>query len=177
MPTANKRANRCVIRRAVASDADAVFAILSDCAAWLSQKGMDHWKNAHSRERVEERIRDREVYLIYKENAPAGTITFGLTAPAYYKTADINFWSDNGAKSGYANALAVSPTHHGENLATQLLSFAEARCREEGAGYLRLDAVSHYEELTKFYLDRGYKLMGKRTVHVAESNFFEKKTN
>ena len=52
--------------------------------------------------------------------------------------------------------------------------FAEKEAKKRNMKYLRLDAVSNYKELTRFYLKRKYELVGKRMTKNNESNFFEK---
>jgi GNAT superfamily N-acetyltransferase len=163
-----------IIKRATVSDMDLVLNILSASADWLSSNGMDHWKGAHTAEKVLKRFQDREIYLLYYNDIPVGTIALSTMPPFYYNETDKEFWKDKSAPAMYISSLAVLPNYHGKGFATELVKFAERRAIEEGYKYIRFDAVGYYTKLTKFYLDRNYKIVGKRLTRDTESNFFEK---
>jgi len=142
-----------LILKATASDLEVVLHILSSCADWLSQQGMNHWNGAHTKERVMKRLQDNAVYLISDNGIPIGTITLSSNPPFYYNYTDDKFWKEPDASAIYISGLAVLPSHHGRGFATDLLSFAEDRTRES---------------------DIHYKVVGKRLTGNTESNFFEK---
>jgi len=145
--------------------------ILVTAAQWLSSQGMDHWLPWHSEERVRHRIKTKEVYLLTDD---IGTITLSDRAPFYYKPDDDAFFQEPAAPALYISGLAVLPSHHGQGLASRLLSFAEETAIDRGISFIRFDAVAYYQKLTKFYVDRGYTLVGNRIAGKEESNFFEK---
>ena len=162
------------IKKAALSDWKIVFDILSNCAEWLSQQGMKHWQGAHTKERVMKRIRDKEVYILYENNLPVATITLSPIPPFYYGEDDKKFWKEKNAPAVHISGLAVLPNHQGRGLATELLNFAEEKAKDGNIGYIRFDAVSYYMQLNKFYLGRGYRIVGKRMTDNVASNFFEK---
>lgn len=163
-----------VILKAQPGNWNAVFEILSACADWLSGQGMSHWQGWYTKERVQQKVQESDVYLIYEDNTPVGTISLSTNPPSYYTDSDRNFWSDTNAPAMYVSGLAVLPSKHGKGLATSLLNFAEEKAREKGIRYIRFDTVSHHKELTVFYLKRGYRITGKRMGRSGELSFFEK---
>lgn len=173
--TATKQVNKQSIVKATPKDIDAVFYVLSTCTKWLSEKGMKHWEKGYTFEKVQERLRKKEVYLAYEGKDAVGTISLSNNPDSYYTNLTKRFWADRNATALYVGGLAVLPKHHGKGLAKMLLKFAEDTAREREIEYVRFDAVSNYKELIRFYLKRGYKIVGKEPGKIAESTFFEKK--
>lgn len=136
---------------------------------------MDHWDRAHNERRTRKKIVESDVFLMYDNEAPVGTVTLSSNPPFYYRRSDNEFWENSNSPAIYISGLAILPNHQGKGLASKLLDFAEETTREKGIKYVRFDAVVHYENLTKFYLKRGYKIVGGRLTGKVESDFFEKK--
>jgi len=162
------------IRKAKQADANKVLSILLDCAHWLADQGLTHWKEAHTLERVVKRIKERNVFLLEVKGSEVATITLDNKSPSYYRDSDKLFWSNPDAAALYISSLAVLPESQGGGLATQLLTFAEEQARKQGLKYIRFDAVAHYKALTRFYVSRGYRVVGSRVTGKENSNFFEK---
>ncbi|MEK6982623.1 MAG: hypothetical protein AABX38_06830 [Candidatus Micrarchaeota archaeon] len=68
---------------------------------------MNHWTNAHDLEKIKSRIKEKEVYLLYKKEEPIGTITLCLCSSYYYKDEDKTFWKEPNAQAFYLSGLAV----------------------------------------------------------------------
>ena len=162
------------IHKATESKLEIVLGILSSTALWLTQQGMSHWEGAHDKEGMLRNIHDKEIFLVYDNKIPAGTITLGTAPPFYYGKGDEGFWKEADAPAVYISGLAILPEHQGRGLGRTLMEFAEERARARGIRFIRFDAVSYYEELTNFYLERGYKIVGKRIAGRFECNFYEK---
>jgi hypothetical protein len=72
------------IVRVGSADYDAVIAILSEAADWLSARGNLQWKHWHTEvgERmVRDRLEHHEVYLFQRDNIPVGTLTIQWSDP------------------------------------------------------------------------------------------------
>ena len=162
------------IRKATLEHLEDLFHILDSCTDWLSRRGMDHWQGAHTRERIRTRITEKNVFLAVDTDKFVGTITLSLNPPQYYPENSTINWKDPTASAMYISALAVLPSYHGKGLASLCLSFAEQQAKEKGLHYVRFDAIAQYTELTTFYVQRGYTLVGKNLTGAVESNFFEK---
>lgn len=170
-----KQISKYPIVRANSSNCNEVFDILSSGADWLSQRGMNHWKGAYTKEKIEKRIKEKEVYLIYDKEKAIGTITLDTFPPFYHLDTEKSFWDDSNVHAMYIRGLAVLPSYHGKGLAKNLMDFAEEVAKEKDIHTIRLTAVAHYKELTEFYLKRGYNIVEKRVgKNYYESNFFEK---
>lgn len=144
--------NAFEIIRASKSDADSICDILHQATEWLSARGLQHWSNYYTRERVSEYLREREVYLVRVDGRVAGTITLLFTHD------DLGWYSKITAT--YANALAVLPAYHGRGIASALMDLAERVAMERCSDAIRLDAVDTLDWLHEFYRKRGYREVG-----------------
>ncbi len=162
------------ISRATITDVKNILLILTSCADGLSQQGMPHWNGAHTTENVKNRIVENEVYVVRENNEALGTMTLSKNPQSYYQEQDKLFWKASNAAAMYISKLAVRPECQGLGIASALLRFAEESSAQRSISFIRLDAVSYYDALTRFYIQRGYSLVGRRMVGKNESNFFEK---
>lgn len=138
--------------RASESEAEMIWDILHQATEWLSARGLQHWSNYYTRERVSEYLREREVYLLRVDGSDAGTITLLFTDD------DLGWYSKIAAT--YANALAVLPAYHGRGIASALMELTERVAKERGSDAVRLDAVDTLDWLHEFYRKRGYREVG-----------------
>lgn len=164
-----------MIEKAGVAELPQVLHVLSSCTQWLFEQGMGHWHGAHGEDSVRKRILEDNVFLLHDNCVPCGTVTKTSNPPLYYKDCDHKFWESANSPATYISGLAVLPNHQGKGFASKLLDFTEEITKREGVRYIRFDAIVDYEDLTDFYLKRGYNIVGRRLTGGVESNFFEKK--
>ena len=140
----------------------------------MSKKGMGHWEGVHTNDSVAKRFERCGLFLIYDGTTPVGTITMSTLVPITYNGAEKKFWKDANAEALYLTALGVLPVYQGKGFATRLLTFSEEKAKERGIRYVRFNALESYQELTEFYIRRGYTVVGKGPVRGFHSTFFEK---
>jgi GNAT superfamily N-acetyltransferase len=148
--------------KAEESDWKLISDIYASCTEWLSKQGMRHWENVsyrNSQERLTQRIREKDVYVLFFDEKAVGTITLSYQAPPYFK--GYSFWEDSSASAVYISKLAVLPDYHERGFGSELLQFAEDKARHKGIHYVRFDAIASYKKLNDFYSKRGYKIVGK----------------
>ncbi len=173
------------IIKAKINDWKKVLNVLVVCGNWLIAKGMYNWqdpktkKSVWTKERVKVRILEKEVYLIYANKKPVGTVTLSMEPSFYYEESDKDFWQDRKARAIYLSGLAVLPLEHHKGLATKLIEFAEVRTQKRRIKFIRFDTPVFYEKYMKwfidFYLELGYRIVGQRkTPGGHDSYFFEK---
>jgi len=167
-----------LIKKAEESDWRLIRDIYVSCTEWLSKQGWKHWERSshlNSREKVIQRIRENDVYILFVDGKAVATITLGYEHPSYYK--DYTFWEEPFVPAVYVSRLAVLPDYHRRGFGSRLLEFAEDKARQKGIFYVRFDALADYRELVDSYLRRGYKIVGKDFFVRTEGNFFEKRLN
>lgn len=163
------------IIQAKPSDAKKIYKIMDSCTKWLSNKKLDYWEGVYSLEKIERRI-DKSIIYILKENSNIiGTITLTKEKSSYYIDKDIEYFKDSNAKAVYIMGLAISPKYMKKWFATKLIEYAENKTKQEGIKYIRFETFSNDFNLTKFYQNRGYVIVGTRKIMPScEFHFFEK---
>jgi len=164
-----------MVRKAKISDWEALSKIYVSCATWLARQGWNHWERTsyrYEKEKVIQRIREKDVYILFYEKEAVGTITLSYETPPYHK--GYSFWEKPSSPAVYVSMLAVLPEHQRKGFGSALLKFAEKKARRKHVHYVRFDAIADNKELSEFYLRRGYRIVGKDVFDNIEGNFFEK---
>lgn len=162
------------IRKAEALDRELVFGILLSTSEGLPPDEARRLEDTYTKENFQKRVGEKEVYLIYSNEVPSGTVTLDISKPFYHLEDERKFWEGRSAGAAYIRSLAVLPERQRMGLATELLRFAEAKAAEHGILRIRLSTSSPDPRLARFYLDRGYKMVGKSIRDGVEKLFFEK---
>lgn len=143
---------------------DEVWGLIKEDSEWLSkEKGLSHWSDWYTKEKVEEKFEDCDVYLAYRGNELVGTISVSEKKVGYYLQESIEMFAEPTARALYISMLAVRPSFQGQGVASDLLKSAEEIARSKGIEYIRFDCREEYSELVNFYLNRGYEKRGSFT--------------
>ena len=161
------------IRECSTADTQAVFRVIKECAAWLSNRSMDHWIDYYTEELVAKKLLETKIYGLGEGSDLIGVVSLSEHPPSYYDQSDLLHFKDQTAPSTYMSMLAVRPEFQGTGMATELMRFAEQRARESGVKFMRLDVIREYEELNAFYAKRGYGYTHWRFDGDDNSNFYE----
>lgn len=140
---------------------DEVWGLIKEDSEWLSkEQGLDHWSGWYTREKVEEKFEDWDVYLAYRGNELVGTMSVSEKKVGYYLQESIEMFAEPESRALYISMLAVRPSFQGQGIATDLLKSAEEMAENREIEYVRFDCREEYDELVNFYLKRGYKKRG-----------------
>jgi ribosomal protein S18 acetylase RimI-like enzyme len=165
------------VRRAVAEDSDAVYAIIEESARWLLSRGIRQWESyltESGRESIRRRIKIAETYLV---SDPAGDpiATFAL------QWDDQEIWGEQGKDglAGYVHGLAVRRSAAGKNLGRDILDLAAKMIAEKPRPFLRLDCMATNAALCEYYRQAGFA--GVRVNEVVKGTLyiqlFERRTD
>lgn len=140
---------------------DVVWGIVKEDSEWLSEeKELNHWSDWYTKEKVEEKFEDWDVYLAYRNSEVVGTISVSEKKVGYYLQESIEMFKEPEARALYVSMLAVKPEFQGQGVASDLLKLAEEVARGKEIEYVRFDCREEYMELVNFYLKRGYEKRG-----------------
>jgi len=162
------------IREYTSTDTQLVHRVIKECAAWLSDRGMEHWSVYYTEERVAKKLQETTIYGLGEGSDLIGVVSLSEQPPSYYDRSDLLKFKDQSEPAIYMSMLAVRPEFQGKGLASALMRCAEQKVRDSGVKYMRLDVIREYEELNSFYATRGYRYTHWRFDGDDNSNFYEK---
>ena len=162
------------IRECTSADTQSVYRAIKECAAWLSDRGMEHWNGYYTEIRVAKKLRETTIYGLAEGLNLIGLVSLSEQPPSYYDKSDLLNFKEQTAAANYMSMLAVRPKFQGRGLASVLMGYAEQKVRDSGIKYMRLDVIREYTELNSFYAKRGYLYTHWRFDGDDNSNFYEK---
>lgn len=138
-----------------------VFGIIKEDSEWLlKEKGLNHWSDWYTKEKVEEKLEDWDVYLAYRNSKAVGTMSVSEKKLGYYLQESIDMFAEPKARALYISMLGVKPNFQKQGVASDLLKKTEKVAKEKEIEYIRFDCREEYIDLVNFYLKRGYKKRG-----------------
>jgi len=147
-----------VIRPAKLTDLPNILSLTKACAADLCRKGIYQWNEKYpSREAFKVDLERGELWVLELKGRLMGCMALSNVMDAEYKTVE---WTGATGNNRYVHRLAVHPEFQGRGFARQLMDYAEARARSEGAVSIRLDTFSQNVRNQRFYENRGYNRLG-----------------
>lgn len=75
------------------------------------------------------------------------------------------WWSGHAAIAGYISGIVVAPANRGFGVGSFILEWAEARVRDRGARYLRLDCHAENNWLCEYYRSKGFDEVARVEQH------------
>lgn len=157
-----------VVRQAVAIDAHAVSAILTEAASWLEERGIPLWTiDDVSVEQLRGDVASGLFVLGEANGQAAGTLKYQLR--------DSLFWPDvPEGESAFVHRVAVRRDFAGGAVSAALLKWAVDRTRTLRRPYLRLDCDTSRPKLRLVYERFGFRYHSDRRVgpyHVARYEY------
>lgn len=138
------------IRAANFDDAPAIVRLLQEAACWLRDSGRPLWEPADF---TEEKIL-REISSWFVASA-----AFKIVGVFKLEDDDDFFWPDiPKGESLFLHKLAVSRTHAGRGLSSEMLRYAVKESRARGKSWLRLDCQANRSNLRGIYESLGFRL-------------------
>ncbi|HVE91981.1 MAG TPA: GNAT family N-acetyltransferase [Actinomycetota bacterium] len=145
------------IEQAGEDDVPVVLSILDEAAEWMNSRGVDIWGPGTFGDSVRDSVTRGETYVARVDGDPAATMRLCWTDP--------NVWDDADAENaGYVLRLAVRRAYAGTNLVPRMLEWAEARIRDKGRRWLRLDCSARVDGLKRYYSESGFDFVGEKAV-------------
>jgi GNAT superfamily N-acetyltransferase len=143
------------IRVATESDMPTVAELWLEAAAWLRQRGSDQWQYPIKMYNIENAVAAQACWIVERhDGVPIGTITMD-------QNADPTLWrpSDEPDRALYLHRLVVRLDARANQLGAAILDWASLRAQSLGKTWLRLDAWSSNQQLHRYYLDHGFRLV------------------
>ncbi|NMO95925.1 GNAT family N-acetyltransferase [Paenibacillus lemnae] len=160
------------LRRAMEGEEKIMFQLLTAVAEDMVIQQRNQWiPDMFSMDLMREYLKEREVWILYDNDTPAGMFTLQDSDPAY--------WGErNHPDYSYLHRFAILPQYRGMELGSRMIDFAENRSKQQKKRGLRLDCVSHLPSLNEYYQGLGYHFVAaqqltNRTVHLYEKSWVD----
>ena len=62
---------------------NSIWKIINSCSEWLSQQGMNHWKDYYTKDIILEKLQTSTLYGLFVKNNLIGTISLSTKTPGY----------------------------------------------------------------------------------------------
>ncbi|WP_135229197.1 GNAT family N-acetyltransferase [Deinococcus fonticola] len=142
------------VRRATASEAEQVSALLQACGRDIEQRlGLRNWAVAYPLELIQAQAAAGFVWVLEENGELMATFTLDYDLPAEYQA---QWFTQPQASAAYLHRLAVYPNIQGRGLGAHCLREVERVAREAGAPWLRFDAYSRNAGIQAFYRKQGF---------------------
>lgn len=164
------------VEPATAADAATILGLRHAAEDWLSDRGIDQWTpHEVPLGTVAAQIEAGEFYVARRD--PGGPIVGALRLIG----SDPIIWSEHDELACYVHGLVIDRSEAGTGLGASLLEWASEQTRREGRSLLRLDCAETNGALRSYYLDQGFRYVGRREFAEGSAWFsvalFEKSTD
>jgi len=143
------------IRRATEADIQTVADLWNESSEWLRGAGLDQWQYPVRFPGIRAAVHSETCWIVEDPpGEPVGTVTLD-------DDADPELWTplDKPGQALYLHRLVVRSKLRGRDLGSAIVDWASVRAQSLGKAWLRLDAWTTNDQLHRYYLDRGFRLV------------------
>lgn len=153
------------------SDIDEIMILKEKINQDLLLQGMSQWDKGYPNEEVF--LRDIEIKSQYKMlNENGELIGIGaINQLQHPKFAEAD-WSDKSEDFRLIYRLGISPAFQNQGLAGKMMNFLENLAIEQNVSSIRLGALSTYQKVVNFYLNRKYTIRDEKVFPVSKMSYF-----
>lgn len=154
-----------MIRLAKLSEIEEIIAITKACAAKMISEKIYQWNEHYPNYQAFQKDVERGELYVLVDKGPndkpdeliIGCITISSEKDTEYNAVD---WLTEDGFQIYIHRLAIHPSFQHKGHAKQLMDYAEAYAKKQGAISVRLDTFSANKRNQQFYENRDYQRLG-----------------
>jgi len=150
-----------MIRLAKLSEIEEIIAITKACATKMISEKIYQWNEHYPNYQAFQKDVERgELYVLTNGDSNEqiiGCITISSEKDAEYEAVD---WLTEDGFQVYIHRVAIHPSFQHKGHAKQLMDYAEAFAKKQGAISIRLDTFSANKRNQRFYENRDYQRLG-----------------
>ena len=164
------------VELASATDAATILGLRHAAEDWLAARRIDQWAPREvPLATVAAQIEAKEFYVARRD--PSGPVIAALRLIG----SDPTIWPEEDELACYVHGLVINRSDAGTGLGAALLEWASEQTRREGRSMLRLDCAETNGALRSYYLNLGFRHVGRREFAEGSSWFsvalFERPTD
>lgn len=111
------------------------------------------WSVPFPEDRIWRGVAQGEVFVIELRSRIIGTLTLTRQDPL--------MWGERPPDAGYIHRVAIRRQFAHQGFGRRALDWAESQVRSWGRSKLRLDCLATNESLVRYYLDQGFREVGR----------------
>lgn len=119
----------------------------------LIKKGLFHWENRYTMDKLKKLVNAKKLYCIKNENEIVGCISMANEPSDYYKSLTINFTEVT--KPLYFYAFTIKPAYMSIRYVNLFINEMLKFGRKNNYDSIRFDAASNFSKLKLLYLRKG----------------------
>lgn len=149
------------IKQVNENELNKVLNILKDAAEWLKNKNIDYWQNWHDPPQnhinwIHNGLKKNQFYFVHENDSFLGMFRLQYQ--------DEMFWGEKNDKSGYIHSFTTNRKLSNKEIGYKILNKIEKDLKSDGYNYIRLDCGIHLQKLCNYYINYGFKEVGKTIV-------------
>lgn len=155
-------------RKSKTSDVKSIIKIINQAQEFFKNKGIDQWQNGYPNEdTIIEDIKNAESYVLEKDGEVVATsmVTF-KGEPTYDSIYDGKWLSNN--KYATIHRVAVSNTHKGLGLSTEIIKCIEQLSIDSGVNSIKIDTHEENIPMQRVLKKNGFEYCG--IIYVDDSS-------
>jgi len=137
---------------------------------YMRSKGFTHWSEKYPSEAIYRRdIMRNSQYIYLIDDKVRGIVSYDTQHHEYFDTIE---WNPKNKSAYFVHRLAVDPEFQGQGIANELMEFSERNAKKDKVDSIRLGAFKGYNEVVRFYKNRGYEIRGEIIFDVSDIPFY-----
>jgi ribosomal protein S18 acetylase RimI-like enzyme len=141
------------VRLAKSDDVAVVADMLDEATAFVATFGFDQWPVPFPKDELQQRVRQRELYVVELDDEPAATFTLLWDDPF--------FWGERPPDAVYLHKLAVRRAFAGRRLGERIVGWVDATAAAAGRSFVRLDTQRDDPAIRRYYERLGFECRGE----------------
>ncbi|MDX1901101.1 MAG: GNAT family N-acetyltransferase [Gammaproteobacteria bacterium] len=140
------------------SEIDFYYTLLKRCGVHMYQTlKLEHWYPYMDKETFKNKIKDKQMYGVFKNNLPIATFNLTTQPRDYYSE---SLWNTPAEKALYFGQFGIDPDYQKGGIGQWCIEQVEEIARQLDCAAVRFDGLLMHPWLKHFYMKLGYQPCG-----------------
>lgn len=146
--------------KAVEKDANSIMNIIKQAQDYFKEKGINQWQdNYPNAETVKNDIRNRNGYVLLRDNNVVGTAVVSFDGEKNYESIYNGEWASSG-EYAVIHRIAIDESYKGIGLSFVIIKNIEKICLNKGVYSIKIDTHKENVSMQRMLLKNGFQYCG-----------------